>query len=209
MKKLLLLLCCSANVQTMNSKDAPSLVSICIQKITKDLHKAILSEQSDLLAQKIDTQVPLTSLKKYSDWLNVPPEEQLDLSMAITTLNKISTISHECGLLKISPISIEIKYLPEELAHQIVRPHAFESVPEIQKLLFEQLYAKSAVIKRCLNLYMHYQGSWDLIRHRTAIGGDDIPVVMQLFATKKNLEAREAREKEFEKKYRFDDSRCP
>lgn len=195
MKKFLLLLSATTTMQSMHAQDVPTLVSICVQKITKEMNQHILNEQCDLLAQKIDKQ-----------FFHIRHSTKLDLFEAITTLNSISTISQENNFLIITPKSITIKNLPKELAKQILKKNSWEGVTPIQKLLFEKLYDKSSITKQCMDIYIK-RCSGDLL-DLVLKGVLDIPWVMKHFACKKNLEEREAKNKESEKNYYLDDW-CP
>ena len=138
--------------------------------------------------------------------VNAPLGKQLDLFTAITTLNKIATITQENEQLRITPILIQVKKLPVELNEKLNEKLKYQGQDRHKEI--EQLYTKSSVVKRCMDIYMHYHASWDYVL-LTTTGVKDIPVGMQLFSFKKNREAREAKEKASEKRYRYDDSWCP
>ena len=136
-------------------------------------------------------------------------EKEIDLFTAITTLIKASDISQETDLLHITPGSIHIKNIPDDIEKKLkLRSDEFE------QRIIQKLYTKSTVIKRCMDLYSSYLGSWDLVHLAAGKRDFDIPATMQIFASRKCNEAREEKERQVQKSrpYKtllYDDDWCP
>lgn len=197
----ILVLLLSASAESMI---VPDLTWLCSKKIAAEVERGLPEEQLNLLANAIDVQFPPESINKYVAWLNVAPEKQLDLFGAITTLNQVAKTSIETDIFHITPVSLRIKKaLPEGL----IKKFYWEAL-EIN--LTEKMYHKSAVIKRCMDLYSSYLGSWDLVHLTAGRSGIDIPVNFQILAGRMCNKAREKREREYKSRRTADyDERCP
>ncbi len=128
-KLLVLLLLAHLPIHSMdNDKGAPlesapryqprSLTSLCISKLETHIRETMFPQQCALLAQVIDTQFPMPE----DPYRTISKEQALGLLIALTN------ISQENELLRITPVSIEIKnilteYYPgliQELTQQIL-----------------------------------------------------------------------------------------
>lgn len=139
-----------------------------------------------------------------------PPENQLSLFRAITTLNEASQVFIETDFLHITPVSIRIKRaLPEGL----IQKFYWEALEE---KLAEKMYHKSAVIKKCVDFYSSKLGSWDMVHLVAGVNGIHIPVNFEILAGRISNAAREKRAAEIAKEHacksrritRYDE-RCP
>lgn len=169
-----------------NQRHVPTSVSR-LKTVIRE-RKPMLDKHCDLLAQKIDMIATLP------DMIPVRPEErQLDLFMAMATLNAVSGITQEYDIFRISPVSIRIEGCSEEILND----------PEIvsyEKCIFERLYNKSSVIRRCMDLYIASACSVKKGNLITS-GVKNIPPIMERFSRKKNWEEGERERKDIQEAF--------
>ena len=145
-KLLVLLLLAHLPIHSMdNDKGIPlesapryqprSLTSLCISKLETHIRETMFPQQCALLAQVIDTQFPMPE----DPYGTISKEQALGLLIALTN------ISQENELLRITPVSIEIKNILTEYYPGLIQ----ELTQQILSILYQK---RKSMVEVCTGL---------------------------------------------------------